>query len=220
MISDRVTAVMQGLLNPGGPFDYTPTQFRLVVALLRTLAAGQPVTPEQVARLADEAGMVADEATEFLRPMTERDAADHIVGAFGLSLNEYPHRFLLDDTRLSTWCAEDALFLPLVLGRSAVVESPSPVSGRTIRVRVSSQQVEAVEPAGAVLSLVIVDPVALDGNGREAVQGAICEQIQFFASPAEVDQWAAGRNDIEILSVAEGYELARLPAARFLGEAP
>jgi alkylmercury lyase len=217
MSNERATQTMRRLFERGGPFDYDPAQFRLVVGVMRALAEGRPVTTDRVARLAREAGIAPDDADALLHPMTERNAAGDIVGAYGLSLNDYPHRFFLDGVRFSTWCAEDALFMPMVLDRSAVVESPSPLSGKTIRVQINPRQVEDVEPADAVVSLVIVDSVARAVNCREALQGAICQQIHFFASRAEAEQWAAGRDDIEILSIAEGFQLARLPAARFLG---
>jgi hypothetical protein len=41
-------------------------------------------------------------------------------------------------------------------------------------------------------------------------------QILFFASREEGERWAAGRPDIEILSVAEVYELGRQFSSRLL----
>lgn len=219
MSNERATASMRKLFEDGGPFDYDRNHFRLAAGVMRALAEGRPAATNQIVRLASEAGIAPDEADAFLRPMTERDADDNIVGAYGLSLNEYPHQFIIDGARLSTYCAGDALFMPAVLGRTAVVESPSPLSGRTVRLRLSPRQVEEIDPAGAVLTLPVVDPETLDTSCLEAVQGALCHPTLFFASREEAEQWAAGRDDIEILSVAEGYELGRIPAARFLADA-
>jgi len=125
------------LTEAGGPLDYGPQRSRLVVRVQRALAQGHPVTAEQVTRFAAEIGIAPHEADAFLQTVTERDEDDNIVGAFALSLNEHPHRFVVDGTRRSAWCAADTLFLPAVLDRTAIVESPSPVSGRTVRLRVS-----------------------------------------------------------------------------------
>ena len=52
-----------------------------------------------------------------------------------------------------------------------------------------------------------------------------CHHIFFFASRSEAEQWASGRDDIEILSLEEGYELAQqlwsnvLPYAKELATA-
>ncbi len=34
-----------------------------------------------------------------------------------------------------------------------------------------------------------------------------CRMIHFFVSPQEVEAWAAGRDDIETLSLEEAYDL-------------
>src|SRR5881628_643284 len=95
--------------------DYGPNRSRLLIQVLRTLAQGHPVTGEQVDQLIADLGIAPDEAQHFLRQITERDAADRIVGIMGLSLNEHPHRFVVNGVSLTTWCAEDTLFLPVLL---------------------------------------------------------------------------------------------------------
>ena len=50
----------------------------------------------------------------------------------------------------------------------------------------------------------------------EAIWGAFCHHIFFFASREEARWWAAGRDDIEILSVEEAHELMRLVFSRVL----
>ncbi len=214
----RAIESMKKLTEAGGPLDYGPERSRLVVRVQRALAQGQPITDEQVTRFAAEIGIAPDEVDAFLRTVTERDEDDNIVGAFALSLNEHPHRVVLNGTRLSAWCAADTLFLPAVLGGTASVESLSPVSGQPIRLRVSPERVEESSPAGAVVSIVVVDPEAADVSSVEAIWGTFCHQIFFFASRAEAERWAAGREDIEILSVDEGFEVGRQLASRLLAQ--
>jgi alkylmercury lyase len=50
----------------------------------------------------------------------------------------------------------------------------------------------------------------------EAIWGTFCHHIFFFASREEAGRWAAGRDNIEILSVEEAYELGRLFSSRLL----
>jgi alkylmercury lyase len=103
-----------------------------------------------------------------------------------------------------------------VLDRTARVESVSPVSKEKVRLTVSPQGVEEVDSAGAVLSIVIVDPDDADMGSVEAIWGTFCHHLFFFASREEAERWAAGRDDIEILSVEEAYELVRLVSSRFV----
>jgi alkylmercury lyase len=205
----RAAEMMRKLAESGGPLDYGPDHSRLLIRLWRTLAKGHPVSAEQVERTFAELGIDGGAAHEFLGQVAERDAADNIVGISGLSLNDHPHRFSVNGKRMSAWCAEDTLWLPAMLGQTATVESESPLSKDTVRLRVSPDGVEEVSPPGAVVSMVIVDPDEADLGSVEAIWGTFCHHIFFFASREEAERWAAGRDEIEILPVEEGHELAK-----------
>jgi alkylmercury lyase len=189
--------------------DYGPDRSRLLIRVMRTLAQGRPVTGEQVDQMIADLGIARDEAHQFLRPITERDAEDHIVGIMGLSLNDHPHRFSVNGVALAAWCAEDTLFLPVMLKQTAIVESYSPVSNEKIHLTISPERVEAVSPVAAVVSIVVVDPTEDTMASIAAIWSTFCRQIHFFASRAEAERWAAGRGDIAILDVDEGFELGR-----------
>jgi alkylmercury lyase len=115
----------------------------------------------------------------------------------------------VDGVSLSAWCAEDTLLLPAILGTTATIESPSPVSGHPIRLRVSPECVEEVSPAGAVVSLVLVDPSREHMATVEAIWSAFCRHIHFFATRDEAERWATGRDDITIVSVDDGFAWQR-----------
>lgn len=216
MGSARAVAAAKKLTQTGGLLDYGPERSRLLVRVQRALGQGRPVSREEVARIATDIGIAHAGADAFLRTVTERDRDDTIVGALGLSLNDHPHRFTVDGAQLATWCAVDTLFLPAVLQQTATVESASPLSGQTVRLTVSPRGVEEVSPAGAVVSMVVVDPEAADLGSVEAIWGTFCHQIYFFASREEAEEWAAGRPNIEILSVDEAYEVGRSLSSRLL----
>jgi alkylmercury lyase len=132
------------------------------------------------------------------------------VGILGLSLNETPHRFTVNGQSLFTWCAVDTLFLPALLDQSASVESESPVSGTKVQLTVTPQRVEAVQPDSAVVSMVVLKPDAADVSSVEAIWGAFCHHIFFFATRQDAERWAASRDNsdaIEILSLDEAFEV-------------
>ena len=215
----RAMEAWRKLTKPGGLLVYGPDLSRLLVRLIRELAQGRPISKERVDEIVADTGIAHVEAYRLLGEVAERDADENVYGILGLSLNNTLHRFYVDGTRMSTWCAADTLKLPPVLDRTASVESVSPVSGEKVRLTVSPQGVEAVDPAGAVLSIVIVDPDDANMGSVEAIWGTFCHHIFFFASREEAERWAAGRDDIEILSVEEAYELVRLLSSRFLAYA-
>ena len=209
MSNARATEMARKLTESGGLLDYGPDLSRLLLQVLRSLANGRPVTGEQVDQIIACLGAARDEADQFLRQVTERDADDNIVGVMGLSLNDHPHRFNVNGAQMSTWCAEDTLFLPAMLKQTATIESESPLTKEKVRLTVSAEGVEESNPAGAVVSIVIVDPDKADMGSAQAIWGTFCHHIFFFASRREGEQWAAGRDDIEILSLDEGFELGK-----------
>jgi len=188
---------------------YGPDHTQLLLRVIRHLAHGHPITAEQVDRHIADLGIAQAEAHQFLREVTERDAMDQIVGAMGLSLNDHPHRLSVAGVSLSAWCALDTLYLPAMLKLPVTIESPSPVTHHPIRLRVSPERVEEVHPKEAVVSLVLVDPSRENMASVQAIWGAFCEHIHFFATREEGEQWANGRENIVILTVEEGFARAR-----------
>ena len=219
----RATEAMVKLTRTGGVLDYGPDHSRLLLRVVRTLVHGRPVAADQVEQLIAELGLSRDDAHAFLGRVSERGPDEEIVGIVpGLSLNETPHRFMVGGRRLFTWCAADTLLLPALLGRSASIESDSPTSATTIRLTAGPQRVEAVDPATAVVSMIVADPDAADLSSVEALWGTFCQHIFFFAARQEAEAWAGGRpnrNAIEIVSVDEAFELGRLVSSTLLTQA-
>jgi alkylmercury lyase len=216
MPATRLDDLAEKLSGSDGPLDYGPEHSRLTIRVLRALAAGTPVTREQVGQLAAGLAVSPREAERFLRQIAEYDPGNNVIGIAGLSLGGHPHRFAVDGRQLSTWCALDTLFLPALLGRAAAVESYSPVTREPVRLRVSPERVEQVSPAGAVLSMVTVAQDRRAMTSVQALWGAFCCHVHFFASREEAERWAAGREDIAVLSIEEGFELGRRMWAKAL----
>ncbi len=197
------------LTQRGGPLHYETAELHLLVHLVQALAKGRPVTVGQVDRIVSDLRAARDQAERFLRRVTERDGDDNIVGALGLSLKQHPHTFIVDGIRMTAWCAEDTLFLPAMLRKTATVESESPLSKEKIRMRVGPEGVLEVDPARTAMSMVIVDPDTAELSSAADIMMTFCRNIHFFASDDEVGRWAAGRDDIMTLTLDEAFELGR-----------
>jgi alkylmercury lyase len=215
----RAEEMVRGLTRDGGVLGYKPEQVRLLLQVLRTLARGRPVTGPEIDAIAADLGWAPEAAQAFLRPLTERDAADAIIGVLGLSLGDHPHSFWVNGRRMSAWCAEDTLFLPGLLGQTATIESTSPPSREPVRLTVGPDGVRSVNPPEAVVSIAIVDPGDTTLGSVEAIWTAFCRHIHFFATREEAARWAAGRGDIAILTPDEGYQIGRQLTRRFLDQA-
>ncbi len=212
MSNARANEMARKLTKSGGLLDYGPDRLRLLIQVWQSLATGRPVTGEQVDRIVADIGTDRDEADQFLRGISERDADDNIVGIMGLSLNDHPHRVNVNGTWMSMWCAEDTLVLPAKLNQTVTVESESPLTKEKIRLTVSPDGIVESEPAGAVLSFPVGEP---DMASVASIWATLCHHSFFFASREKAEQWATGRDDIEILSLDEGFELGQQFAAAF-----
>ena len=203
----RVNETAARLTRGGGPMDYGADNLRLLVHVVRALAEGRPVTPERLAEIVDGLGCDRDGAERFLGRVAERDGEGNVVGALGLSLGRHPYRFTVGGVTMTTWCAQDTLFLPVMLQQTATVECESPLSKTAIRMTVTPGGVTGSSPAGAVMSTVIIDPDEADLGTSAEIQMTFCRMVHFFASPEEAGRWAAGRDDIETLSLDEAFDL-------------
>lgn len=207
MANERSQQFLDTVAGRDGLFDYSPERSRLLIRVWRALATGRPVTNEQVDGFAADVGLERADADQFLRQMTERDGDDSIVGAMGLSQNDHPHAFTADGVRMTAWCAADTLFLPAMLGKTAVVESESPQSKEPVRLTVGPDGIHDVSPPEAVMSIVL--PKETDMSSVAAISMTFCNHILFFSSRDDADQWTGDRDDIEVLSLDESFKLTQ-----------
>lgn len=201
---DEVTRSLRDVLA-----RYDADAWRVMLRVMRRLADGHPIAPTVADQMASDLGIAPDRARHVLARTAERDASEQIIGVMGLSLGDHPHRLTVAGQALTAWCALDTLFLPMLLRQTVEIESPSRLSGRPVRLRVSPQSIEMLEPADAVMSLVLMDSQTFDLSSVEAVWSAFCTLVHFFATRDEAEQWARARDGVAILSVREGYSIAR-----------
>ncbi len=191
---EELAAVLESSLGA----SFNPQGHALNRELILLLAEGQPVSPERVASVL---GLTREEALEILRqrPSIEWDEAGNIVGA-GLTLRPTPHRFKLKDRTLFTWCALDSLMFPGLVGQTVEVESPCASTGRPVRVTVTPEGVEQVEPPDAVVSMVAPE-------ASPDVRRVFCDYVNFFHSAEAAVGWLAEHPGATTLPVAEAYQL-------------
>ncbi len=140
------------------------------------LVRGNPVAPELLARLLHRE---LDEVRSILRahPELEYDEQGNLVGS-GLSLVPTMHQFQVGQRTLFAWCAFDTVTYPVAQHLSAQVTSRCPVTGRSIHLTVTPEQVLDLDPAEAQVSLVVDVAAGCCHNVREDV----CNYGHFFAS--------------------------------------
>jgi alkylmercury lyase len=195
----------------------SPEEQRAGLALLRELAQGEPVAAAQLAwaigaSTADGETLLQRPA---LKPFIYPDERGRVVGFLGLAARPMHHRFALDGRTLWTWCAQDSLFVPELLDETAEVESRDPEGGELMRLTISPSQVEAVGPAGVVVSM--VNPDATDLSSAARIMATACHFIFFFASRAAGERWVARHPATLLLSLNEAFTFGKRWNASLFG---
>jgi len=129
-----------------------------------------------------------------------------VVGFWGLAQRPMPqHRLLVDGRELWTWCSWDSLFIPVLLGRNARIESVCATTGEPVSAHVTPTGVSAVTPAGAAISF-----LRPDAEFSHDVIARFCHHVLFFRSEDAGKAWTATRPNAFLLTLEQGFELGRL----------
>lgn len=177
-----------------------PSILKVTTTLIRLLQHGKPVTPEE---LALATGLKARVAVKLAgRLGAELDDDGNVVG-WGLTLVPTPHKYRANDQDLFTWCAADTISFPSILNHTAVIESPDPISGEIVRLTVTPDGVEGLEPTSAVVSWSLESEV-------DNIRGSFCDVVHFFASRESAAEYVSDRHGLVIVPVESVFEAARM----------
>jgi alkylmercury lyase len=108
--------------------------------------------------------------------------------------------------RLSAWCAWDTLFLPELVGHTAEVESASPGDAGIVRLTITPQQLERVEPVPSQMSVLVPNAQEMQKN----VITSFCHFVHFFPSQETGETFAGKHPGTFLVSMQEAHTLARL----------
>jgi alkylmercury lyase len=175
----------------------------VALSLYRLLSEGSPVS---LARLAEASGRPQAEVMAALGSwpgIFYEDGA--VIGFWGLALGSTSHAFEVGGKRLSTWCAWDALFIPELIGQSALVFSRDPVTSEEISLKVGSAGIEEASSPGVVVSF--LDPSAIDFDDNVILN--FCNYVHFFASVDSGSRWVAEHPATFLLSLEEAFVLGQ-----------
>ena len=177
-----------------------PSILKVVLSLLRLLQHGKPVAPEE---LASATGLDVGVAAKLARRLgAEFDDEGNLVG-WGLTLVPTPHKYRANGHDLYAWCAADTISFPSILNHTAVIESPDPISGEIVRLTVTPDGVEGLNPSSAVVSW------SLDSD-LDNIRGSFCDLTHYFASQETATEYVSKRPGLVIVPVDSVFEAASM----------
>jgi alkylmercury lyase len=201
-VRDRFVAYLRNGLLAG---ETNETQ-ALSVALYRLLGRGAPVPREALAAATDLPPERVDALIDALPPTSlERGARGEIVAFGGLNLAPTRHRFIAGGIQLHTWCVFDALFLPEILSRPAMLRTRCPASGAELVVALLPGELAEPTPPGLVMSIIAPDRSACCASIRHG----FCDHVSLFRDEAAFAAWSRGRSDVSCVTLEEAQRLAR-----------
>lgn len=166
------------------------------------LARGRPVSPELLAERADVG--VATAADAMRSGPTGLDGGGELIELFGVMLAPTLHRVEIGGQAIFACCAVVAQALPALVDRPATVESVDPVSRRLVKLRLSHDSIEDLEPSTAVACCPTTAANADPANVREA----FCCHLRHFAGRASAKEFAALNARRQVISIVEMHALA------------
>ncbi len=200
-----------------GPPVLGDAEKRLYQAILRAFPQfGGPPGP---AWLRARAGTLGLEAGAALGALAARGlvicdgATGALIAVHPFSGVPTPHRVAVTGAQpVYAMCAVDALGIPAMLGRNAVVESRDSLSGVPVRVKVRDGAAHW-DPPGAVI-------VYCERRGVGPTANPCCGAINFFESAASAAAYLRARPEIagRVVSQAEAIEIGRRQFGGLLAE--
>jgi hypothetical protein len=213
----------------------TPRAYKFYRALLLAFVAlGRAPEPDKVAELAHECGVPLEQtlADMAVQDLVQRDQqTGRIRAAYPFSGVPTPHRVTLFadqsgersdhvDVQLFAMCALDALGIPLMLRRAALITSVDVHSGEAIRVLIRPPADSPESPATSAADwrvrwdpasvVVYARPAEHEAEHDEGIcqaEGTCCPVTNFFATPDTALAWWSQRRTLEPTSALDGVVL-------------
>jgi alkylmercury lyase len=177
--------------------NLTPDQLHIISQTWQLLAAnGSLVSPDEIAIRVQTS---PDKAVSTLKKFgAEFDKEGNILG-LGLTLVPTSHIYNFNGHKMYTWCAADALYCPVIFKHTASIESSDPVTSEKIRIHVTPDRVEKIEPKSAVVSYT-------KNIDLTDIRGTVCNNVNFFSSPETAIEWIAERPNVTFYPASYVYQ--------------
>lgn len=177
-------------------------QIVLTTALFKLTSLGEH--PVEIERLATTVGRPLDETVALAQQWARVRVEDRRI-FFDPESGPFSRYRLKVGPRVMDvgGCAVDLFWAALAAGISFRAESSCPTTGTRIRVDLSPDGVERVEPSGTVVAVLHPQaPVLREMKNVEDADADACSQQPFFASAEAAASWLAAHPGGRIYSVA------------------
>jgi len=175
---------------------------KVLLPLFPLLAKGEALEIDRVSRATGVSAVEIERAAAAGR--CERDADGRLIDLYGMTLAPTLHRVEADSKIIYSCCALWAHVIPKLIEYPVEVESVDPRRRELVRLSISPEGVELVDPIGAMATMV----VSGEEEASDDVCASFCCQVRHFVSRESAEEFAKGSPTREVVDLAQLQEEA------------
>lgn len=175
---------------------------KVLLPLFPLLAKGEALEIDRVSRATGVSAVEIERAAAAGR--CERDADGRLIDLYGMTLAPTLHRVEADSKIIYSCCALWAHVIPKLIEYPVEVESVDPRRRELVRLSISPEGVEQVDPIGAMATMV----VSGEEEASDDVCASFCCQVRHFVSRESAEEFAKGSPTREVVDLAQLQEEA------------
>ncbi len=183
----------------------------LARTIYQQLAQGKPLSLEKLAGILEQAVEAIKQKLAQWGSVFYKDTGE-IIGFLGIAVDETHHRLQMNGVTSYAWCAWDTLFIPELVGATALVTSSCATTpNETITLTVAPQGISSAQP-DIWLSFLLPDEKSV----RENVTTRFCCYVRFFSSRAAGETWTTQNEGTFLLTLDDAFKVGKkVNAARY-----
>lgn len=170
--------------------------------LFPLLADGRPIPLTHLTQITHKDIVTIEQ--ELVKGYAGRDSTGNVIELFGVMHSPTLHRIQLGQVCLFSCCALVAHMVPLLLDRTATIESVDPISHRLVKLQVSSSGVQLVEPQQTVGTLVVTTQEQV----LKDVRSAFCMHVCYLPDEGTAEEFIAADARRYMVSIQQFHEAA------------
>ncbi len=134
------------------------------------------------------------------------DSNQHIIGYWGLAIQEMGHKIELNDKTLYGWCAWDTLFIPQLIEKDAVIRSTDHLTKEEVVIEIDRNGNLLAGDDDIYISMLTVDEKSI----QEDVVTTFCHFVHFFKSKSSGVDWISKHDGTFLITLNEAIELSKI----------
>lgn len=183
----------------------------LARTVYQQLAQGKPLSLEKLAGILEQAVEAIKQKLAQWGSVFYNDTGE-IIGFLGIAVDETHHHLQMNGITSYAWCAWDTLFIPELVGATALVTSSCATTpNETITLTVTPQGIRSAQP-DIWLSFLLPDKKSVQEN----VTTSFCCYVRFFSSRTAGETWIAQNEGTFLLTLDDAFKVGKkVNAARY-----